>query len=192
MIGVSMTFEDVTRAHGLRTELESAKRELETAYEELQSTVEELETTNEELQSTNEELETTNEELRERTDEAVGANTFLSSVLGSIPAAVVVLGPDLVVHVWSQAATELWGPRPDEAEGQFFLNLEIGLPSGELRDAARLALGGDSPEPVELRARDRRGRPVLAVSTFSPLRGLNGEIRGAILAMTAAPLEESR
>ena len=25
-------------------------------------------------------------------------------------------------------------------------------------------------EPVELRARDRRGRPVLSVSTFSPLR----------------------
>jgi two-component system, chemotaxis family, CheB/CheR fusion protein len=219
MIGVSIAFEDVTRAQALRTELESAKRELETAYEELQSTVEELETTNEELQSTNEELETTNEELqstneeletmneelqstneelltmndelRDRTDEAVGANTFLSSVLGSIPAAVVVLGPDLVVHAWSQAATELWGLRPDEAEGQFFLNLDIGLPAGELREAARLAIGGDSPEPVELRARDRRGRPVLAVSTFSPLRGLNGEIRGAILAMTAEPLQES-
>jgi two-component system, chemotaxis family, CheB/CheR fusion protein len=218
MIGVSVAFEDVTRAQALRTELENAKRELESAYEELQSTVEELETTNEELQSTNEELETTNEELqstneeletmneelqstneelltmndelRDRTDEAVGANTFLSSVLGSIPAAVVVLGEDLVVTAWSRAAADLWGLRPDEAEGQFFLNLDIGLPVADLRTAARRALAGEESDPVELQARDRRGRPVVTTSIFSPLRGLDGEIRGVILAMTAEPTEE--
>jgi two-component system, chemotaxis family, CheB/CheR fusion protein len=219
MIGVSIAFEDVTHAQALRTELENAKRELESAYEELQSTVEELETTNEELQSTNEELETTNEELqssneeletmneelqstneelltmndelRDRTDEAVGANAFLSSVLSSIPAAVVVLDHDMVVTAWSQAATGLWGLRPDEAEGQYFLNLDIGLPVADLRAAARQALAGEPSEAVELPARDRRGRPVLATSTFSPLRGLDGEMRGVILAMTAEPTEES-
>lgn len=130
-----------------------------------------------------------NDELRERTDEAVAANTFLSSVLGSIPAAVVVLDRNLMVTAWSQAATDLWGLRPDEAENQFFLNLDIGLPVGELRDAARLALAGETPDPVELKARDRLGRPVAASSTFSPLRSLDGQISGAILAMTAEPVE---
>ena len=67
----------------------------------------------------------------------------------------------MIVNAWSQAATELWGLRPDEAKGQFFLNLDIGLPVGDLREAARKALAGESPEPVELMARDRRGRPVV-------------------------------
>ena len=199
LLGVSIGFDDVTRAQGLRAELETAKRDLETAYEELQSTVEELETTNEELQSTNEELETMNEELqstneelvtmndelRERTDEAVGASAFLSSVLGSIPAAVVVLDHDLVVSAWSQAATELWGLRPDEAEGQYFLNLDMGLPVDELDAVARGAVNGAAQEPVVVSAHDRRGRPVEVTAALSPLRGLGGEVRGTILAMTA-------
>jgi two-component system CheB/CheR fusion protein len=216
-VGVSIAFVDVTRSEDLRTELETAKRELETAYEELQSTVEELETTNEELQSTNEELETTNEELqstneeletmneelqstneelltmndelRERTDEAVGANAFLSSVLGSIPEAVVVLGTDLVITAWSHAAADLWGLRPDEAEGQYFLNLDIGLPVGELREAARQAVTDGAPDTVELEARDRLGRLVLATNTLSALRGPTGTIEGVILTMNAELLE---
>ena len=63
LIGVILSFHDVTESRRLREELQQANRQLETAYEELQSTNEELETTNEELQSTVEELETTNEEL---------------------------------------------------------------------------------------------------------------------------------
>ncbi len=219
LVGVSIAFDDVTRAQGLRSELELAKRELEAAYEELQSTVEELETTNEELQSTNEELETTNEELqstneeletmneelqstneelltmndelRDRTDEAVGATAFLSSVLASIAEAVVVLDPDLVVTAWSGAAAELWGLRPQDAEGQFFLNLDIGLPVGELREPARAALDGRETESVSVLAHDRRGKPVLASISFAPLLGVEGEARGAILTMTVEPLEAS-
>jgi two-component system CheB/CheR fusion protein len=62
LIGVGVSFVDVTRYRRVRDELAYANTELERAYEELQSLNEELETTNEELQSTNEELETTNEE----------------------------------------------------------------------------------------------------------------------------------
>jgi two-component system CheB/CheR fusion protein len=205
LFGVSIVFGDVTRARGLRNELEGAKRELESAYEELQSTVEELETTNEELQSTNEELETMNEELqstneelltmndelRDRTDEAVGANAFLSSVLTSIPEAVVVLDPDLVVTAWSRAAAEIWGVSAQEAEGQFFLNLDIGLPVGELREPARSALGGHEIESLPISAHDRRGKPVIALVSFAPLLGAGNEPRGAILTMTVEPLEIS-
>ena len=219
LFGVSIVFDDVTRARGLRSELEGAKRELETAYEELQSTVEELETTNEELQSTNEELETTNEELqstneeletmneelqstneelltmndelRDRTDEAVGANAFLSSVLTSIPEAVVVLDPDLVVTAWSSAAADIWGVSAQEAEGQFFLNLDIGLPVGELREPARAALGGQEIESLPVPAHDRRGKPVIASVSFAPLLGAGDEPRGAILTMKVEPMEVS-
>ena len=205
LFGVSIVFGDVTRARGLRNELEGAKRELESAYEELQSTVEELETTNEELQSTNEELETMNEELqstneelltmndelRDRTDEAVGANAFLASVLTSIPEAVVVVDPDLVVTAWSNAAADIWGVSAQEAEGQFFLNLDIGLPVGELREHARAALGGQEIESLPVPAHDRRGKPVIASISFAPLLGAGNETRGAILTMKVEPLEVS-
>src|SRR5688572_30227523 len=129
VLGVSISFTDVTRFRQLRVEVETANRQLELAYEELQSTneelettneelqstVEELETTNEELQSTNEELETmneelqsandemqtTNEELRDRSIEINNLNAFMESILGSLEAAVVVLDRDLVVQVWT-------------------------------------------------------------------------------------------
>jgi two-component system CheB/CheR fusion protein len=51
VLGVSISFTDVTRFRQLRVEVETANRQLELAYEELQSTNEELETTNEELQA---------------------------------------------------------------------------------------------------------------------------------------------
>ena len=73
----------------------------------------------------------------------------------------------------------------------YVIFLDIGLPVAELRDAARQAITDGQPDPVELRARDRFGRQVLAVNTLTPLRGPEGDIRGAILAMTTTPLEES-
>jgi two-component system CheB/CheR fusion protein len=79
MLGVSITFTDVTRYHELQVELQRANQELETANEELQSSNEELETTNEELQSTNEELETTNEELQSTNEELETMNEELQS-----------------------------------------------------------------------------------------------------------------
>src|SRR6185437_13758199 len=79
LIGVILSFRDVTEPRRLREELQLANRQLETAYEELQSTNEELETTNEELQSTVEELETTNEELQSTNEELETMNEELQS-----------------------------------------------------------------------------------------------------------------
>jgi two-component system CheB/CheR fusion protein len=211
LVGVGVTFLDVTPHRLLQDELEQARRELETAYEELQSTVEELETTNEELQSTNEELETTNEELhstneeletmneelqstneeletmndemRERTDEAVRGNAFLRSILTSVLQGVVVLDRELRVMAWSAKSTELWGLREDEVEGEHFWNLEIGLPTNELREPIRSVLSGSSVEPLTLVGHDRRGRPLETVVSFSPLYGPAGELLGVILVM---------
>jgi two-component system, chemotaxis family, CheB/CheR fusion protein len=213
LVGVGVSFADVTRFKLIAGELDRARRELETAYEELQSTVEELETTNEELQSTNEELETTNEELqstneeletmneelqstneeletmndelRERTDEALGANAFLSSILGSIHQSVVVVDREFRVQAWSRAASDLWGLRADEVEESNFLNLDIGIPVGELRGPIRATLSGEVPDPVVLEGHNRKGQPVSCEVSFAPLRTHRDEIEGGILVMSA-------
>jgi two-component system CheB/CheR fusion protein len=170
IVGVSVTFSDVTHDRRLQDDLRASRDELKTAYEELQSTVEELETTNEELQSTNEELETTNEELqvtneelealneelasaseeletindemRQRGGDVVRLNRFLESILTSLSSGVAVLDADLRVQVWSAHAREQWGLRGDEVAGQHFLTLDIGLPIDQLRPLLRSALTG--------------------------------------------------
>jgi two-component system, chemotaxis family, CheB/CheR fusion protein len=183
----------------IHDELETVRRHLETAYEELQSTVEKLETTNEEPQSTNEELETTNEmlqsanaeleamndELRDRIDEALHANAFLGSILWSVEQAVVVLDAQLRVTAWSHAATELWGLRESEVDGEQFLNLNIGLPVGEPRDPLRNALAGAKQEPITLTGHDRRGQFIDCEISFAQLRNHLEEPNGAILVMSA-------
>jgi two-component system CheB/CheR fusion protein len=214
-VGVTVSFVDVTAHRALEEQLERARRELETAYEELQSTVEELETTNEELQSTNEELETTNEELqstneeletmneelqstneeletmndelRERTDETLHANAFLGSVLSSIHQAVVVVDSAFRIVAWSRHATELWGLRPDEVEGEHLLNLDIGIPVARLRDPIRRVFAEAGSEELVLEGHDRRGKPTRFAISFAPLRTRVDEegTDGAILLVTA-------
>ncbi|HEX8080255.1 MAG TPA: CheR family methyltransferase [Jatrophihabitans sp.] len=218
LLGVSLMFNDVSRYRRLNDDLEATNRQLETAYEELQSTneelettneelqstIEELETTNEELQSTNEELETTNEELQStndelhvinqelqaRTAEISSLNHFMESVLSSLTAAAVVVSPELTVRTWNRQAYELWGLREDETLGQHLLNLDIGLPTDELRTVAREVASGER-ERAELivQAVDRRGRPVSLRVTVTTLAGpgpQRGGNDGALLLMESA------
>jgi len=211
-LGISITFHDVTHHRRLQTELEKSRQELETAYEELQSTneelettneelqatVEELETTNEELQSTNEELETmneelqsgneelqtTNDELRERTDEVNRSNAFLESILASLHAAAVVLDPSFNVLWWNAEASELWGLREDEVQGQSILNLDIGLPVEQLRPPVRAVLSGRSTfQEVMLSATNRRGKVIQCRVTCTPLADAERDTQGVILLM---------
>jgi two-component system, chemotaxis family, CheB/CheR fusion protein len=213
--GVIVTYVDETEHRAMELDLERAKRELESAYGELQTTVEELETTNEELQSTNEELETTNEELQstneeletmneelqstneeletindelnERTDETLQANSFLASVLSGIQQGVVVVDHALRVLAWSSRATDLWGLRDDEVEGEHLLDLDIGIPVQRLRDPIRRVLAGEGAAEVELEGHDRRGKPVRVRIEVAPLESLPGAdgTFGAILLVSA-------
>ena len=219
-LGVSVAFHDVTDFRRLQDELEQANRQLETAYEELQSTNEELETTNEELQSTVEELETTNEELQstneeletmneelqstndelqtindelqDRTAELDRSNEFLETILTSLRAGVVVVGPELVVQAWNHQAEELWGLRRDEAIGEHLLNLDIGLPLDQVRPVVRSTLAGeDGPHEVTVAAINRRGRGIDVRVVASPLRGPDAAaVVGAILTMEEASATE--
>jgi two-component system CheB/CheR fusion protein len=212
VVGATVAFHDVTDFRRLQDELEQANRQLETAYEELQSTNEELETTNEELQSTVEELETTNEELQstneeletmneelqstndelqtindelqDRTGELDAANGFLETILTSLRAGVVVLNTELHVRVWNRQAQELWGLRPEEAVGQHFLNLDIGLPTDQLRSLIRRTLTDeDGPHETTVDAVNRRGRHIEVRVLGSALKTTAGEIGGIILTM---------
>jgi two-component system, chemotaxis family, CheB/CheR fusion protein len=214
-MGATIFFTDVTAQRLLKDELEQSHHELEAAFEELQSTNEELETTNEELQSTVEELETTNEELqstneeletmneelqssneelqtindelRRSSDELNELNSFLESIFTSLRGAVIVLDADMHVLVWNSKAVDLWGLRADEVYQQHFLNLDVGLPVGELRNAIRAVFNGDQ-ETVSrtLSATNRRGRAITCKVTVSPLFEPDGtRMRGTILVMTA-------
>jgi two-component system, chemotaxis family, CheB/CheR fusion protein len=211
VLGVGVSFTDVTRYRRLQEALQDSKREVDTTNEELQSTIEELETTNEELQSTNEELETTNEELQstneeletmneelqstneeleaindelhQRTDELNEVNAFLETVLASLSEGVVVIDGELRVQAWNDAAQELWGLRREEVTGQHFLNLDIGLPVDQLRSSMRATLAGDQPEELTVEAVNRRGRTIRCRLRFAPLMLDGAGVRGAIVMM---------
>ncbi|HEX6464072.1 MAG TPA: CheR family methyltransferase [Vicinamibacterales bacterium] len=218
LLGMRVSFYDVTPLKSLQEELAHSKQELETAYEELQSTNEELETTNEELQSTVEELETTNEELqstneeletmneelqstneelqtmndelRNRSTELNSSNAFLEAVFTSLRSAVVVLDRDLRIQVWNTAALDMWGLRPDEAQGTSFFTLDIGLKVGELHQPIRDILSASkNHREVVLDATNRKGKPIRCRVSVAPLVGSDRTVTGAILLMEEDPVE---
>ena len=212
LVGVAVNFSDVTRYHRLQEEVQRSRQELETAYEELQSTNEELETTNEELQSTVEELETTNEELQStneemeamneelqstneelqttngelhlRTDELNRTNAFLASILTNLRIGVVVVDRNLSVQIWNRRTEDLWGLRREEGIGQFFLNLDVGLPVEQLKGPLRAVINGEiESQDLMLEAVNRRGKAIQCRVTCAPLFGTNKEIQGGVLLM---------
>ena len=192
VIGICISFDDVTAVRklendmlGARHEAETVNEELQATNEELQSTNEELETMNEELQSANEELQTINEELRQRTDELNSSNGFLNSILSSLRGAVAVVDRNINVMIWNRLAEDLWGLRSEEVKGQSLLNLDIGLPVAKLGNALRACISEANREPQELllKAVSRRGRNITCRVTINPLLGPKGECQGAIVIM---------
>jgi two-component system CheB/CheR fusion protein len=162
-------------------ELQSSVEELETTNEELQSTNEELETTNEELQSGNEELETMNDEMRIRTEDLNEARAFLTAVLTSIEAGVVVLDHDLKVKSWNRGAVDLWGLRMDEVLDEEFFALDFGLPTDVLLPIVRTCMEThERTGPITLEALSRIGRPIVCDVFCSPFDSHNG---GVVLLM---------
>ena len=210
--GVSVSFLDVTPYKRLQEELEASNRDIATAYEEAQSAAEELETTNEELQASAEELETTNEELqstneemetmneelqsaneelqtmndemRQRSVELSQVSGFMESVLDSLRGGIVVTDADLRVQTWNRQAEDLWGLRSGEAVSKNLLGLDIGLPIDPLVSGLRACLSGASNfEETVLEATNRRGRAIRCRVNCTPLKDVQGQIKGIILVM---------
>jgi two-component system CheB/CheR fusion protein len=211
-LGVSITFNEVTRYHQLQEQLERSKQELETVndqlqsrkdelettHEELQSSHEELETTNEELQSTNEELETTNEELQSineelqtindelgrKTIELNQGNAFLESILESLQSAVIVVDRQFQIQTWNEAAQKLWGLKSDEVQNQSLFNLNIGLPVERLREPLYQCLSGKEPnKEILIDALNNQGDSIQCCLSFNPLKDGNKEPHGVILSI---------
>lgn len=139
---------------------------------------------NEELQSTNEELETINDELQRRTGELNDVNAYVSSILSSLRAGVVVLDRQGSIRIWNPRAEALWGLRGDEVQGEAFQNLDIGLPVEQLKPAIRACMDGKSEyEERVLDAVNRRGRAIRCRVATTPFLGSDREIRGVVLVM---------
>ena len=210
LLGVAVSFFDVTRYLSLQAEVEQGNQALETAFEELQSTNEELETTNEELQSTIEELETTNEELQSTNEELEtmneelqstneeletlneelqrrggqlnDANAYLESVLTSLRAAVVVVDREMLVQVWNRTMEETWGLRADEVREQPLLHLDFGFPVEQLKAPVRSVLEGRTEaHESTTEALNRRGRTVRCRVMVSPLTNPGREVLGSVI-----------
>ena len=197
LLGVSITFHDVTRFIQLQEALQRSGQELETANEELQSTNEELETTNEELQSTNEELETMNEELQstneelqtinhelsDRTTALNRTNLFLTGILKSLQTGIVVIDCNLNIVLWNYMVEHLWGLRTEEVLGKSLFSLDIGLPLEQLRSPIRDSLSAKKGfQEMILDATNRRGRTIECYLAITPL--CSTEIEGVVLMMT--------
>ena len=126
---------------------------------------------NEELQSTNEELEATNQESRVRSDDLNQLNTFLQSILSVMHIGAAVVDRDLRIHLWNSVAAELWGIRDDEALGNEFPRLDIGLPVDQVTTAIRQCfLQGGQHNEFEVEAVNRRGRKFSCKVTLLPSR----------------------
>ncbi len=213
LIGVTVSFDDVTAFHrvkqelqqshsdlqGAYEELQSTNEELETTNEELQSTVEELETTNEELQSTNEELETMNEELqaineehgiantqlRERGNELRELNSYLEAIFASLGGGVAIIDLEMRVKIWNRRAEDMWGIRSDEAVNRHFMNLDIGLPVAKVKPIITATMSdGSEAKEMTIEAINRRGRKIQCKVTSTPLMTPDsGAPQGAIVMM---------
>jgi two-component system CheB/CheR fusion protein len=122
--------------------------------------------------------------LRSRTLDLHEVNAFLESILLSLKAAVVVLDTELEVQAWNEVATELWGLRSDEVQGQHFSNLDIGLPVDALLPLLRSVLAGeDGSHETVVAATNRRGRAIDCHVACSQLLSPTGEVRGVIVLM---------
>jgi two-component system CheB/CheR fusion protein len=129
-----------------------------------------------------------NDELRERTDDASQANAFLSSILASLQAGVIVIDDDFRVLAWNGRSEELWGLRTHEVAGQNLLGLDIGLPVELLRAPVRRCLATGTQEQLDVPARNRRGRPIVVDVECAPLRlGARDTAEGAILLLQDRP-----
>ncbi|MEQ9622527.1 CheR family methyltransferase [Coleofasciculus chthonoplastes] len=210
LLGVSVSFHDITSYNQLHSKYKASAQELETANEELQSSNEELETTNEELQSTNEELETTNEELqstneeletmneelestneelrtmndelRLRTDEVNQMNAFLNSILESFQTGVIIVNREFHIIRWNVYSEEFWGLRSDEVQDKSLLSLDIGLPVDQLREPIRNCFHGEgNHQTIRVDAINRRGQSIQCQITFHGLKGIEEQLHGAII-----------
>src|SRR5262249_10473069 len=134
--------------------------------------------------ASNEELQTANEQLRQGGDELNRANSFFENVLNSFHEGLIVVDAELRVQAWNHRAEDLWGLRSPEVIGKHLMNLDIGLPTEQLRLPVRQCLSGESTiERLQVPATNRRGRSVVLDVTCAPFALGRDATWGAIITM---------
>jgi two-component system, chemotaxis family, CheB/CheR fusion protein len=178
------TVEELERTN---EDLKSANEELQSSNEELQSTNEELETSKEELQSTNEELVTLNDELQDRMRELGGANDDLHNLLLGVDRVVVIVGLDLRIRRFTQAAERLLNLLPaDIGRSAALLNSFLG--GFGIENVVADSIKQLAPVERDMSATDGRWYSLRVV----PYRTLDLAIRGAVISIVDIDLTKRR
>ncbi len=159
-------------------ELQSANEEVQSANEELQSTNEELETSKEEIQSSNEELATVNDELNNRNAEMNRVNNDLVNLLGSVQMAIVMLGPDLRIRRFTEAAEKSFNLiSSDVGRPLADIKSNLDLDPDELDESLKNVL--ETLSIREFEVRDKRG--AWYSLRVRPYRTLDNRIDGVVV-----------
>ncbi len=178
------TIEEIERTN---EDLQSANEELQSSNEELQSSNEELETSHEELQSTNEELITLNEELQSRMRELSSANDDLHNLLLGVDRAIVIVGLDLRIRRFTQAAEKLLNLLSSDI-GRSATQLNSFLGGFGIEKVISESIDGLATIERELRATDGNWYALRVV----PYRKLDLMIRGAVVSIVDIDLPKRR
>ena len=157
-------------------ELRSANEEILSSNEELQSTNEELETAKEELQSTNEELTTVNEQLQTRNLELNELNDDLTNLLSSMAIPMVMIGPDLRIRRYTEAACRSINLRANDI-GRPLSDLKTNIDIADLDNLLREVINQVKVRERELRDAEGRWHRL----RIHPYRTANGKIEGAVI-----------
>jgi two-component system CheB/CheR fusion protein len=115
-------------------------------------------------------------------------NLFFEGILGSLRVSVIVIDRSHKIQVWNAMSTDLWGLRPDEVEGEDFMELDIGLPVKELEDPIARAFGGSNNSiEAHVEAMNRRGKRFDCMVRVMPLKTRNDEIYASMILAAPEP-----
>jgi two-component system CheB/CheR fusion protein len=159
-------------------ELRALNEELQSSNEEMQSINEEMETAKEELQSTNEELTTVNDELQSRNEETTQLNNDLLNVLRGVEIPIIILGSELQIRRFNDAAARLLNLIPSDA-GRPLGNIRTNI---DIPDLEQMLIDTINTLSVKEReVRDTEGRWYSL--TIRPYKTADNRIDGALMTL---------
>ncbi len=135
-----------------------------------------METAKEELQSTNEELTTVNEQLQTRNLELNELNNDLTNLLASMAIPMVMVGPDLRIRRYTEAACRAINLRANDI-GRPLSDLKTNIDIADLDDLIREVINQVQVREREVRDADGRWHRL----RIHPYRTADHKIEGAVI-----------
>ncbi len=159
-------------------ELRALNEELQSSNEEMQSINEEMETAKEELQSTNEELTTVNDELRSRNEETIQLNNDLVNVLRGVEIPIIILGSELEIRRFNDAAATLLNLIPADA-GRPLSNIRTNINIPDLEQMVRDVIRTLAAKEKEVQHVDGRWYSMI----LRPYKTVDNRIDGVLMTL---------